>query len=200
MARQACRLIPARSAATTLPSTSSWWCWSSRASTAPITGALWPNWPTTRTCGECWDSPSSWTIRPSTTPSSGCWPRDFPQLLAACIREAQAQGILPNKPRASVYATGLETSHASRYFVQRRGEKAHHRLRYPKLTFLVEHQSHLSLEMHTWPAPILGTTVYERVITGLSCSVPCAAVAQASAASWSGGRGTHIAANAAGVW
>ena len=52
-----------------------------------------------------------------------------------------------------------------------------------------------------WSAPILGTTLYERVIPeSPPRHVRSAAVAEASAASRSGGRGPHVAANAAGVW
>ena len=55
---------------------------------------------------------------------------------------------MPPKPNASIDATGLETSFASRYFVRRSTSKDYHCRRFPKLTFLVEHTTHLILGIH----------------------------------------------------
>jgi hypothetical protein len=57
-------------------------------------------------------------------------------------------------------------------------------------------------QQQVWPAPILGTTLYERVVADLSAprDVRAAAGTEPSAARRSGRRGTHVAANFAGVW
>ena len=51
-----------------------------------------------------------------------------------------------------------------------------------------------------WPAPILGTTLYESVVSESPRDVRSAAGTEPSAARRSGRRGTHVAANFAGVW
>lgn len=86
-------------------------------------------------------------------PSNGSWRGGFPKLLKACIGEAQEQGILPSKPRASLDATGLETSFASSYFVRRSPGRVYRGTHYPKLTFLVENSTHLILGIHTNRGP-----------------------------------------------
>jgi hypothetical protein len=51
--------------------------------------------------------------------------------------------LLPERSRAAIDATGLETHHVSRYYVWRRGHKRHRRYRWPKLTVICDLQSHL---------------------------------------------------------
>jgi Transposase DDE domain len=67
----------------------------------------------------------------------------FNRLLAAIADDAFAQGLADEPPEVAVDATGFESRHCSRYFVQRRGERGHLWQRWPKLTLACHTQSHL---------------------------------------------------------
>ena len=60
--------------------------------------------------------------------------------------------MIPPRARGALDATGLETRHASRYFVWRKG-KRHKRLSWPKLTAVIETHSHLILSAHVSKGP-----------------------------------------------
>jgi hypothetical protein len=67
----------------------------------------------------------------------------FEALLAAVFAAAQASGLLEARPRAAVDATGLETRHASLYFVRRTGYRRFLRRHWPKLTLVCHTATHL---------------------------------------------------------
>jgi len=69
--------------------------------------------------------------------------RAFDQLLQAIFKDAQARGLIDEKPQASIDATGMETSHASQYFVHRQGYRTFQRYRWVKLTLVCHHGTHL---------------------------------------------------------
>ena len=56
---------------------------------------------------------------------------------------AQLLGLLPERSRAAIDATGLESRHVSRYYVWRRGSRRHPRFRWPKITVVCDLASHL---------------------------------------------------------
>jgi len=64
-------------------------------------------------------------------------------LLAAIFARAKQAGLIDRRPEAAVDATGLETRHASRYYVQRSGQRRHLRYSWPKLTVVCHTRSHL---------------------------------------------------------
>jgi hypothetical protein len=74
-------------------------------------------------------------------------------LLDAAVAAARARGRTPPKPRAAVDATGLETRHASRYFVWGAGRRHHRRRRWPKLTAVLDTATHLFLAAHGGRGP-----------------------------------------------
>jgi len=57
---------------------------------------------------------------------------------------AAARGRLPARPRAAIDATGLESRHASRHYYWRAGARIR-RLRWPKLTAVLDTHTHLFL-------------------------------------------------------
>jgi hypothetical protein len=67
----------------------------------------------------------------------------FTRLLDAVSDDAFAQGLTEEPPEVAIDATGFESHHCSRYFVQRRGERRHLQERWPKLTLACHTQSHL---------------------------------------------------------
>ena len=60
--------------------------------------------------------------------------------------------MIPDRPRAAIDATGLETRHISRYFVWRKG-KRHLRYSWPKLTAVIAIHSHLILSAYVNKGP-----------------------------------------------
>lgn len=69
--------------------------------------------------------------------------RAFDRLLAEIFARAKRLGLIDDKPEAAIDATGLETRHASRHYISRRGQKRHFRLDWPKLTIVCHTASHL---------------------------------------------------------
>jgi hypothetical protein len=67
----------------------------------------------------------------------------FDPLLAEIFQRAKRLKLIGRQPEAAVDATGLETRHASRYYVARAGQKRHFRLDWPKLTIVCHTRSHL---------------------------------------------------------
>jgi hypothetical protein len=59
------------------------------------------------------------------------------------VQIARTIGLLPERSRAAIDATGLESRHVSRYYVWRRGNKRHRRFRWPKVTVVCDLKSHL---------------------------------------------------------
>lgn len=55
---------------------------------------------------------------------------------------ARATGLLPERSRVAIDATGLESRHISRYYVWRQGEPRHQRFHWPKLTVVCDIKSH----------------------------------------------------------
>src|SRR5262249_38977542 len=68
--------------------------------------------------------------------------RAFERLLAAIFSIAHEGGLIEEVPEASIDATGLERRHVSRSFLARAGRMKHFR-RFPKLTIVSHHASHL---------------------------------------------------------
>jgi hypothetical protein len=67
----------------------------------------------------------------------------FEQLLAGVFVEARALGLNDERVEAAIDATGFESRHCSRYFVERRGSRRHLRDHWPKLTLACHTQTHL---------------------------------------------------------
>jgi transposase len=58
------------------------------------------------------------------------------------FRLARKLGLIEERPEASIDATGLESHHISRHFLARQGRMKRFR-KYPKLTVVCHHRSHL---------------------------------------------------------
>jgi hypothetical protein len=67
----------------------------------------------------------------------------FRVLQREIFRRARKLKLISKRPEGIVDATGLETRHASRYYVWRKGQKRHVRVRWPKLTLVCDRRSHL---------------------------------------------------------
>jgi hypothetical protein len=67
----------------------------------------------------------------------------FERLLAGVFAQARSLGLLRERPEAAVDATGFESRHSSRYFVERRSSRRHLRDHWPKLTLACHTQTHL---------------------------------------------------------
>ena len=67
----------------------------------------------------------------------------FERLPAAVFRRARALGLVQERPEGAIDATGLESRHASSYYVDRKGYKRFRRRRWPKLTVVCHTQTHL---------------------------------------------------------
>ncbi len=65
----------------------------------------------------------------------------FLALLHRATTSAVASGLIPEKPTVAVDATGLDSRHASRYFVTR-SHSAHSARTWPKLTVAADTHSH----------------------------------------------------------
>jgi hypothetical protein len=68
--------------------------------------------------------------------------RAFDRLLDAVFQRARARGLIGPDSEASLDATGLESHHISRHFLQRSGRMKQFR-RFPKMTILCDNQTHL---------------------------------------------------------
>ncbi len=58
-------------------------------------------------------------------------------------QQAQAWGLLPERPKGIVDATGFEARHVSRYYVWRKGYRRFPRRRWPKVSLVGETETHL---------------------------------------------------------
>jgi len=63
--------------------------------------------------------------------------------MRAIFERAYSLGLIQERAEAAVDATGLETQHASSYYVQRKGYKRFRRKRWPKLTVVCHTATHL---------------------------------------------------------
>lgn len=63
--------------------------------------------------------------------------------MGAVFERARARGLIQERPEAAVDATGLESRHASSYYVDRKGYRRFRRKRWPKLTLVCHTGSHL---------------------------------------------------------
>jgi hypothetical protein len=63
--------------------------------------------------------------------------------LKAIFARAHALGLIECRPEAAIDATGLETRHASKYYVFRAGYRPFERGRFPKLTLVCHIRTHL---------------------------------------------------------
>jgi len=63
--------------------------------------------------------------------------------MGAVFDRARARGLIEERPEAAVDATGLETRHASSYYVERKGYRPFRRKCWPKLTLVCHTASHL---------------------------------------------------------
>jgi hypothetical protein len=70
-------------------------------------------------------------------PRSGCLKGAFASLLKSIASIARSIGLLAERSRAAIDATGLESRHVSRYFIWRLGAR-HKFSTYPKLTVVCE--------------------------------------------------------------
>ena len=68
------------------------------------------------------------------------------------VRMARSLGLLPERSRVAIDATGLESRHVSRYFVWRLGSR-HKFSTYPKLTVVCDVETHLFLGSHVCMGP-----------------------------------------------
>src|SRR5262245_11821039 len=73
-------------------------------------------------------------------------------LLDRTVAAARARGLIPEKPRAAIDATGFETRHVSRYYAWRSGKRRRQRS-WPKLTAVLETKSHLYLSAYVSRGP-----------------------------------------------
>lgn len=76
----------------------------------------------------------------------------FDRLLAVIFRRAGRDGLIDRRPEASIDATGLESHHISRYFLARQGRMKRFR-RFPKLTIVCHHATHLIASAETGLGP-----------------------------------------------
>jgi hypothetical protein len=63
--------------------------------------------------------------------------------MTACFAQVHRGGLIPERPEAAVDATGLATSHASAYYVKRKGCEPFQRRDWPKMTLVCETRTHL---------------------------------------------------------
>ena len=69
--------------------------------------------------------------------------RAFESLLNSNFQQARALSMLKDDPLGAVDATGLESRHTSRYYVQRKGYKRFMRYEWPKVTAVIDCDTHL---------------------------------------------------------
>jgi len=69
--------------------------------------------------------------------------RAFENLLNATFGQADAIGLLEERPQAVVDATGMESHHTSGYYVRRRASKRFLSYRWPKITVVCDTKTHL---------------------------------------------------------
>lgn len=69
--------------------------------------------------------------------------RAFESLLKATLDRARELKLLPKRPVAAVDATGMESRHSSRYYVNRVGYKRFLRYSWPKINAVCDVQTHL---------------------------------------------------------
>ena len=72
-------------------------------------------------------------------------------------------GLLPSRSRAAIDATGLETRHASRYFIWRQGGR-HKFSTYPKVTTVCDLQTHLFLAFHVCRGPCVDSPQFRPTV------------------------------------
>ena len=63
--------------------------------------------------------------------------------MRAIFQRAHGLGLIEERPEAAVDATGLETRHASFYYVDRKGYRPFRRKKWPKLTVVCHSATHL---------------------------------------------------------
>lgn len=73
---------------------------------------------------------------------------------------ARSLGFLPERSRAAIDATGLESRHVSRYFIWRLGAR-HKFSTYPKLTVVCDLKTHLFLGSHVCMGPCVDSPQFK---------------------------------------
>jgi len=69
--------------------------------------------------------------------------RAFENLLKATLNRARQMKLIPKRPVGAIDSTGMESRHASRYYVHRVGYKRFLRYSWPKITAVCEVDTHL---------------------------------------------------------
>ena len=69
--------------------------------------------------------------------------RAFESLLKATLDRARQMKLIPKQPIGAIDSTGMESRHASRYYVHRAGYKRFLRYSWPKITAVCEVNTHL---------------------------------------------------------
>ncbi|MFC1765061.1 transposase [Planctomycetota bacterium] len=69
--------------------------------------------------------------------------RAFENLLAAIFKYARKRHLIKKRPVGAIDATGLESRHISRYYVDRKGFRRFPRRQWPKVTTVCDIQSHM---------------------------------------------------------
>jgi hypothetical protein len=91
----------------------------------------------------------------------------FLDLLHGTLTSATDRGLIPEKPTVAIDATGLDSRHASRYFVARSGGE-HTARSWPKLTAAVDTHSHLIAGATVTTGPTNDSPQFAPVLT-LAC-------------------------------
>jgi len=84
---------------------------------------------------------------------------------------ARSRGLLPERSRAAIDATGLETRHVSRYFIWRQGAR-HKFSTYPKITVVCDLATHLWIGFHVCKGPCVDSPQFKPTVVQASMNQP----------------------------
>ena len=91
--------------------------------------------------------------------------------MAILFRLAKRCGLIDERPEVSIDATGLESHHVSRHFVARTGRMKQYR-RYPKVTFVSHHATHLIAALQTRTGPCQDSPDFIPAVTQAARHLP----------------------------
>jgi hypothetical protein len=90
-----------------------------------------------------WAVEDSALHNPSKSAAASAKKRAWDNLLAAIFSIAKVDGLIENRPEASIDSTGLESNFVSRHFLMRQGKHTQRYRRWTKLTLVCHNASHL---------------------------------------------------------
>jgi hypothetical protein len=93
--------------------------------------------------GRDWVVKNSALHHPSKSAATSAKKRAWDNLLAAIFSIAKADGLIEQRPEASIDSTGLESHFVSRHFLLRQGKHTQQYRRWTKLTLVCHNASHL---------------------------------------------------------